>query len=166
MCAEEAPKDEPQRIRRVERNEAGQIVLYMEGRREPIDDARVARSFPWTFPDSYISIRTAEGKEIALLKSLDELPAGSREVLEQELRDKVFNPKIRRIIEWKSEFGVTSIQAETDRGEVSFQIRSRDDIRALSPTRALFRDVDGNTYELPDLTKLDPTSQKRLQQYF
>jgi hypothetical protein len=32
--------------------------------------------------------------------------------------------------------------------------------------RALFRDVDGNTYEVPDITALDAASQRYLQQYF
>ena len=61
---------------------------------------------------------------------------------------------------------MTEITAETDRGKVTFQIRSRDDVRMLSGTRALFKDVDGNTYEIPDLTALDRTSQHYLSQYF
>ena len=89
---------QPARIRRVERNEAGQLVLHLDGRDEPVVDARVARCFPWSFPDSHISIRTPDGKEIALLSSIDELPADSRQVVERELRDKVFSPRIRRVL--------------------------------------------------------------------
>ena len=114
----------------------------------------------------YVSIRTKEGKEIHLFKSLAELEGSSRTIAEEELRDKVFNPKIERVLECKHEFGITSIEAVTDRGEVSFQIRSRDDVRVLSANRALFKDVDGNTYELPDLSALDPASQKHFQDYF
>jgi hypothetical protein len=87
-------------------------------------------------------------------------------LLEAELSDKVFNPKILKIVDYKDEFGVTSITAVTDRGEVTFQIRSRDDVRVLSPIRALFRDVDGNTYELADVTALDSAAQRNLQRYF
>ena len=151
---------------RIERNEKGELLVYLPGRAEPIVDAKVARCFPWSVPDAYISIRDADDKELALLKGLDGLGDDSRTLLEEELRDKVFNPKIRRIIEYRHEFGITTIRARTDRGDVSFQIRSRDDVRVLSPTRALFRDVDGNTYELADLDALDPASRKHLLKYF
>ena len=87
-------------------------------------DARVARCFPWSVPQAYVSIRNKEGKEVVLLKTLDELDEASRAIVQQELHDKVFNPKITRIVEHKSEFGVTSITAETDRGPVIFQIRT------------------------------------------
>ena len=159
-------EDRDARIARIERDPAGQIIVHLEGSDEPIVDARVARCFPWSMPEEYVSVRNSDGKEIALLPSLKELDADSRKVVERELRDRVFNPKIQRVIECKNEFGVTSIRAETDRGEVTFQIRSRDDVRVLSATRALFRDADGNTYELEDLNALDATSRKHFLLYF
>jgi hypothetical protein len=175
MCASETTQDKPAesgnldspgKIVRVERNAAGQIVAHVAGRSEPVVDVRIARCFPWSVPETYISIRNKDGKEIALLKTLGELDETSRAVVEEELRDKVFNPKIRRIKDYRDEFGVTSITAETDRGEVIFQIRSRDDIRQFSATRALFGDADGNVYELVDLNALDPASRKHILHYF
>jgi len=150
----------------IERDAAGRLIVRLAGRDEPITDAKAVRCFPWSMPDSYVSIHSPEGKEAAMIKSLDELNDVSRAVLEEELKDKVFNPKILEIVDYKDEFGVTSITAETDRGRVTFQLRSRDDVRVLTGTRALFRDVDGNTYELPDLAALDPTSRKQLERYF
>lgn len=159
-------KKPPVCVKRIERNEAGQLVVKLDGDADPIVDARLARCFPWSLPDTYISIRGADGHEIAMLKALDELDPASREVATDELRDKIFAPKIKRILRCRHEFDTSSITAETDRGTVIFQVRSRDDVRHLSPTRALFRDVDGNTYELLDLTRLDPASQKHLHRYF
>ena len=158
--------DPPARVKSVSRNEQGQLVVRLEGQDEPIVDVRVARCFPWSTPDTYISIRKKEGKEIALFKTLDEMDEGSRKTVAEELQDKNFNPKIRRVIDYKSEFGILSITAQTDRGLVTFQIRSRDDVRLLSPTSAIFRDADGNTYELSDLHALDPRSRKYLQEHF
>jgi hypothetical protein len=66
----------------------------------------------------------------------------------------------------KREFGLSSMSAITDRGEVFFQFHGRDDVRLLSPTRALFRDVDDNTFELPDVRELDQASRKMLRRYF
>ena len=153
-------------VKAVSRNEAGQLVVQIDGRGEPIVDARVARCFPWSLPDYYIAIRDKEGKELALLRTLDELDSTSREVVREELADKIFNPKIHRITDHRNEFDVISITAATDRGEVTFQIRSRDDVRLLSDSRALFRDADGNTYELTDLKALDLASRKWLEDYF
>jgi hypothetical protein len=162
--------DQPQQdgcpIQSVARNELGQLVVRLRGRQEPVVDARVARCFPWSLPQCYISLRDKEGKELALLKSLEEVPQEHRPLLEQELADKIFNPRISRILDYRNEFGVISVTAQTDRGQVSFQIRSRDDVRLLTPTRALFRDVDGNTYDLPDVNQLDLASRRHLQEYF
>ena len=107
-------------------------------------------------------VDTAASNNEALTKILDS-DDGSRYVGEFAVG---FNPKITRIVDFHHEFGVTSITALTDRGKVTFQIKSRDDVRVLSPTRAFFRDVDGNTYELPDRSKLDSTSKRYLQRYF
>jgi hypothetical protein len=153
-------------VQRIRRNAAGQLELDLHGRDEPVVDVKVVRCFPWTVPERYISLRGPEDKEVVMLRSLDDLDDKSRRVVEEELQDKVFNPKIQRILSFKDEFGVTQIEAETDRGRVTFQIRSRDDIRVLSHRRALFRDVDGNTYELSDLSALDAAGRKYLERYF
>ena len=163
---EVAAAPERARIERIERDEAGRLVVHLAGREEPLVDVKVARCFPWSLPGHYVSILDKEGKEIALFDTLDELEGENRAIVEEELAAKVFNPIIRRVVGHKHEFGVTSITAETDRGRVTFQVRSRDDVRTLSATRALFRDADGNIYELPDLTKLDRASRKHLDRYF
>ena len=153
-------------VARISRNEAGQLTVWLRGKDDPVIDARVIRCFPWSTPDSYLSIHNADGKEAAMLKSLDDLDGASREVVEEELRDKVFNPKILRILDFKEEFSITSVTAETDRGKVTFQIRNRDDVRVLTASRALFRDVDGNTYELADIALLDRRARRHLEKYF
>ncbi len=151
---------------KIRRGSKGRLIAELEGREDPIEDVRIARCFPWSLPETYISIRDSEGKEIKLVENFDELDDETRGIITEELHDKVFNPQIQRVLDHKDEFGVTSFTVETDRGVVTFQIRSRDDIRILSSTRALFRDPDGNTYELADLTALDPASQKYFQDYF
>lgn len=150
---------------RLSRNAKGQVLLFREGH-DAVEDVRIARCFPWSLPEEYISIRDAKGKEVVLLRSLDDLDPASRTLALDELREKVFNPRITAVLDFKDEFGITSIRAKTDRGEVTFQIRSRDDIRMLGPARALFRDADGNTYELPDFDQLDPASRQKLSRYF
>ena len=161
-----APGPEDVRVERVERNADGQLVVHLAGRDEPIVDAKVARYFPWSLPEAYLSLLDSDGREVVMLTTLDGLDAETREIIEAELQERIFDPKILRVLRYKREFGISSITAETDRGEVTFTFRGRDDIRILSATRALFRDVDGNTYELPDLTQLDPASQRHLRPFF
>lgn len=153
-------------VESLEANELGQIVLRLRRRAEALVDVRVARCFPWSLPETYVSILDKDGKEVALLRELDGLPPQARELIRRELHDKAFNPRIQRVLSCKSEFGVTSITTATDRGEVTFQIRSRDDVRILSARRAIFRDADGISYELPDLDALDPASKKYMQDFF
>lgn len=153
-------------VERISRNKMKQLVVYLTDRDQPIVDVRVTRCFPWSLPDSYISVCDRNGVELVLIRDLRELDPGSRKTIEQELRDKVFHPKIRRVVDHKSRFGVTSITAETDRGMVTFQIRGRNDVRVLSPKRALFKDPDGNIYELTDMDALDSASRACLEDYF
>lgn len=153
-------------VERIERNAAGELVVTLAGAGGPFVGARVARCFPWSIPEAYISVRSAEGKEIALLESLEELDQASRQIAQDELQGNVFQPRILRVTAFRTEFGVGMVTAETDRGAVSFEIRQREDVRHLSPTRALFRDPDGNTYEVEDLRSLDEYSRKHLQAYF
>jgi len=160
-----APEVRRRKVESLTRDSAGRLVAHVAGRDAPAVDARIARCFPWSLPGRYLSVLDKDGKEIACLASLDELDDAGRRIAEEELHDKVFNPRIIRIIKHKQEFGVTSVRAETDRGEIVFQIRSRDDIRVLSPERVLFRDADGNTYDSGNLGAMDPASRRFIEEF-
>ena len=156
------PWHEMPTITRVECDAAGKLRVLLDGESDPVENAQIARCFPWSFPQDYISVRDSAGKEVTLLESLDALDEASREVILTELHHKIFNPCITGVSECEMEFGVTTITATTDRGPVTFQIASRDDVRYLTGTRLLLQDVDANTYEIPDLTALAPDSRRTL----
>jgi len=160
----ETPGHRP--VDRLERDAAGRLLVHFAGGDAPQTELRLVRYFPWSMPDAYVSVRDEQGRELAVITDLQELDADSRAVLEIELREKVFNPRILRIVEYSHEFGISSVKAETDRGPVTFQFRGRSAFRLLSPTRALIRDVDNNTYELPDYDRLDAASRRHLRRYF
>jgi len=156
---------DPVRVEKITRDASGKLVAHVSGG-ETVEDVRVSRCFPWTLPGSYISVYEESGKELTLLGGLDELDDESRRIVEDQLDRMVFTPQIKRIVEHRREFGVTSITAETDRGDVTFQIRNRNDVRVFSPTRAVFRDADGNAYEVADLDALDAKSKGHIAPYF
>lgn len=161
-----SPGGEQRTLRDLSRSETGELVARFVGQEEPAVDVRVARCFPWSLPGSLISIRDKDGKELVLLETLEHLPQSTRELIEHELRDKLFAPRIRRIIKHEDRFGISTIEAETDRGVVNFQLRHREDVRVLSSTRCVFQDVDGNIYEVPDVRQLDPASQRFVTNFF
>lgn len=154
------------RLHRLTRDAKGVLVAHLADRDEPVTDVRVRRCFPWSLADSLISLLDADGKELVLLETLEPLPADTRELIQEELRDKFFAPKILKVLSFGELFGIVTLSARTDRGDVTFQLRSRDDVRVLSPTQCVIKDVDGNLYEVPDLTQLDIESQRRLDAFF
>ena len=59
----------------------------------------------------------------------------------------------------KFEYGATYCQVQSDRGERDFVTQSlQENALWLSPTHLLLLDVDGNRFEIPDVTALDARS--------
>ena len=116
------------------------------------------RTFPLSQPNRYISLHDSEHEEIGLIEDLRQLNKADRAVLREELQKCYFMPRITRILSLEGQFGITQWEVETDRGPVSFALRSRYDIVSLDGGRVLIKDVDGNRYEIPDYRKLDPKS--------
>lgn len=125
------------------------------------------RAFPLSAPDSFVELREEGGESAGMLKGLAGLDAESRSIAEELLRERYVVPIIREIEEIRSDFGMWLWRVQTDRGPRAFTIRSpRDDIRSVPVPVAVGRrvrkvrvtDVDGNTYEIPDLDALDRRS--------
>jgi len=154
------------RLLELSRDALGRLVARLEGRDEPVVDVRVVPCFPWTMPESLISLRDADGHELILLETLSQLPPTAQELVSEELRDKIFAPKIHAITHFEERFGIISISAESDRGAVTFQLNGRHEVRALSADRCVLKDVDGNLYEVPDVKQLDERNAQRLRDYF
>ena len=77
----------------------------------------------------------------------------------EELEKAYFMPKIKKILRIKELYGgMTWFAVETDRGYREFEIQSKTSMRNLGLSRVIFTDVDGNKYEIPDITHLDARS--------
>ncbi len=71
---------------------------------------------------------------------------------------------ITRIESIKEEFGYAYWNVETDVGPRRFTVRDmQDNVVLLSPEHVLIIDVDGNRYEIPDYTQLDPKSRRYIE---
>jgi hypothetical protein len=65
-------------------DDEGRLTLRRPGQEDKVD-VRVRRSFPWSSPDAFISIRDAEGKELVLIEHIDQLDPPRRKVIEEWL---------------------------------------------------------------------------------
>jgi hypothetical protein len=118
------------------------------------------RAFPWSIPNRYIALREREGgAEIALIDSLDELPQSLCQPIVDHLQRSGFIPVITSIDEIEVRHGYQNWKIRTDHGPVEMRVQEREDIRFLSNTRFTIKDADGNLYEIPDVSRLDPRSQ-------
>jgi hypothetical protein len=148
---------DPHKVR-VWRGPDGRVRMEIEGDRGIIH-VRVARCFPLSRPGRYIGFRDEADKDIGTVVEPSELDAESQRVVEEELKKRYFVPVITRIDEIREEFGVSYWTVDTDKGPREFVVRGlHDDIYEMEGNRILVIDVDGNRFDIPDYSVLDPKS--------
>ncbi len=133
---------------------------------ENYERVRVVRSFPFTDPDAYISIRMADEKarEIGIIKNLKtDVDEETAQMLQEQMNLRYFTPIIRKINGIKDEYGHAYFDVETNEGPCKFVIyMNSSSVVHLSDTRLLITDLDGNRFEIPDYTKLSAGELKKL----
>lgn len=123
------------------------------------------RAFPIADPDHGIALMSAEGRELAWIEQLQDLPDDTRTLLEEELGHREFMPTITALLHVSS-FSTPSLwQVDTDRGLASFTLKSEDGIRRLNPNDLLIADSHSIHYLIRDTRKLDRHSRKLLDRF-
>jgi hypothetical protein len=147
-----------------ERTEGGFVALRIEGEYYP--RVQVYHAFPFTDPDSYISIREPDekAKEIGIIKDFrKDITKETRLMLEEQLRLRYFTPIIEKIINIRDEYGFAYFDVLTDHGACRFTIHmGGGSVVNLSDTRLMITDLDGNRFEIPDVTRLTAPELKKL----
>jgi hypothetical protein len=143
-------------------DEKSKLVLRRPGE-EDVTDVRIRRSFPWSDPGHFVSIRSSDGKELLLIEDVSALSEAQHRMIESSLETTVLIPRITRIDSIDVRFGFQQWRVQTDRGAIEFRVQERDDIRFLPDGRYTLRDADGNVYELPTLDELDDASRRALE---
>ena len=138
------------------------LVLRRPGE-DDVADVRIRRSFPWSKPDEFVSIRSAEGKELVLIDDVKSLDPDIRDKIDAWLNIQSFVPRITRIDDVDVRFGYQQWKVQTDRGPAEFRVQEREDIRFLHDGRFSVKDADGNVYEMTRLDQLDPHSRRALE---
>jgi hypothetical protein len=149
----------------VRRPETGKnVVLEVNGTRHEI--GRIASAFPISSALEAVAFFDTNGEEIGIMKHAYALDEESRNILREELEKAYFMPRIQRIISTRESLGVEEWVVVTDKGERSFEVRdARRNVRKISETRVIIKDVDGNRYEIPHWQELDRNSLAQLMNY-
>jgi len=129
------------------------------------------RSFPFTAPDLFISIRdtdpnaSATANEIGMIRDMNTLRKETKVLLEEQMNHRYFAPIIQSIQDIKEEYGYAYWQVKTDRGECRFTVPLGSNIIHITESRLMITDIDGNRFEIPDINKLTPKELKKLDLY-
>jgi len=136
----------------------------------PDDDERqpvsLVHLFPLSETEAWVSVLDKEGHEIGILQTLKGLPEESLKLAREELRRRYVVPLIQRVLACRERHDLVEWKVETDRGSATFLTRNvREQVQQPVPDHFSIADVEGNRFDVPDLTALDPASRALLVQY-
>ncbi|MDB5839214.1 MAG: hypothetical protein JWQ23_1166 [Herminiimonas sp.] len=146
------------------RNAFGQLVLT-DPHGQVIENVAPVRAFPIQAPDEGVALVCADGREVAWIERLSDLPEPIRQLVEEELEGREFMPEIHRILQVTSFSTPCTWHVETDRGATEFVLRGEEDIRRIGPSRLLVADNHGIHFLIRDTAALDKQSRKILDRF-
>lgn len=150
---------------RLSRDPRGRLVFRAGADAPPVEGVRVARCFPWSLRQGHVSIRDGEGRELHLIRSLEEAEAATRGLIEAELDAQEFVPRITAIRRVDDRAEIMLWQVETDRGPIELQVAHAEDVHAIEDGRVLIKDHSGGLFEVTDPAALDARSRCLLEDH-
>ncbi|MCM3618878.1 DUF1854 domain-containing protein [Sutcliffiella horikoshii] len=122
----------------------------------------IFRTFPFSKPYEYISIWDGD-TELGVIKDVDQLEDGSKDVIKRELHVRYVVPEVKKIRSIKEEPGLWIFELDTDRGPLKLMMRNiHEHLDLLPPNRIIITDMDGKRCEITSYKELDMHSRKEL----
>ena len=146
------------------RNPFGRLILTTRDGQE-YENVAPVRAFPIQAPEDGIAMVSTDGREVAWIDLLSDLPGPVRTLVEEELGGREFMPEIRRISHITSFATPSTWHVETDRGETDFVLRGEEDIRRIGPSALLVVDIHGIHFLIRDMVVMDKHSRKILERF-
>jgi hypothetical protein len=148
----------------IERNAHGLLLLTLAD--GTVHEGVVpVRAFPLAAPGEGLSLVGTDGRELAWVPQLGELPADARALVEEELATREFVPTVLRI-EGVSSFSTPSTwSVVTDRGTTRFVLKGEEDIRRLADGALLIASGEGINFRIADRWALDRKSRGVLERF-
>jgi hypothetical protein len=147
------------------RNTFGRLVFTSPDDTEVHEGVVPVRAFPIAAPDEGIALVNTQGRELAWIDRLADLPAASRILIEEELNNREFLPEIRRIAHVSTFASPSTWDVETDRGPAKLVLKGEEDIRRVAHSTLLIADAHGVQYLIRDIQELDQGSRKLLDRF-
>lgn len=142
------------------------LTLEKEGEKSEYPRVFLHRMFPFEELWTHISVLTADNEEVGMIANVDDFQEETAALLREELECKYLMPSITAIHTLKERFGFSSWKVDSSIGPLEFTLR--DTYRSMLKVgdgRLIITDSDGNRYEIPDVTKLDKKSYKKIELY-
>ena len=146
------------------RNPSGHLTLTSASG-EVFDNVAPVRAFPIQAPEHGIALVCPDGKEVAWIEHLQDLPQACRALVEAELGAREFMPEIARINSVSSYATPCAWNVTTDRGDTSFVLRGEENIRRIGNDSLLIADTHGIHFLIRNLPDLDKHSKKILDRF-
>ncbi|CAL63425.1 conserved hypothetical protein [Herminiimonas arsenicoxydans] len=147
------------------RNAFGKLVYSAPGETEVHEGVVPVRAFPIAAPDTGIAIVSTDGRELAWIDRLSDLPETIRGLLEEELASREFLPEITRIKHVSAFASPSTWTVATSRGDALLVLKGEEDIRRIGESSLIIADTHGIQFLIRDLQKLDKHSRKLLDRF-
>jgi len=128
--------------------------------------ATLTPSFPLSEPGRWLSLRSADGSELAFIEDVRGLPPEVANLVTEELEARQFLPVISRVHRVSNTTTGLEVDVDTDRGRTTVILDADEHIRRVSDTRVVLTDRAGVRYLIPDLRQLDQQSRHRLERFY
>lgn len=125
----------------------------------------VVRAYPISAPDEGVSILGSDGHELAWIANLQELSEANRDLINSELAQREFMPKISHILAVSSFATPSTWTVKTDRGTTELILKAEDHIRRLNLVTLLITDSQGISFLIENVDQLDKSSRKLLDRF-
>ncbi|MBM3262334.1 MAG: DUF1854 domain-containing protein [candidate division Zixibacteria bacterium] len=120
---------------------------------------KIVRAAPLSHPSQYICFLDEKDEVIAMVKEPSDLEKVSHQIVREELDQRYLTAVVLQVHSVKSEFGISYWDVETSRGRREFVIQNVSEAAQwFGETHLMLVDVDGNRFEIPDMTALDKKS--------
>ena len=124
------------------------------------------RDFPFELPWEYISVIDEDKKEIGIIRNVTDFADEQKQLIVTELERKYYAPRIQKILSVKERYGFSYWRVVTEDGEFSFTLQDTfRSILKIDEEHAVLFDVDGNRFELNNISSLDKQSYKKIELY-
>ena len=151
-------------IFQLSRDSFGTLALTTEDGQQHVGVSPV-RAFPIQSPDQGISLVLHDGKEVAWIDDMADLPPAIRALLQDELDGREFMPEISHIASVSSFATPCTWFVKTDRGDTEFVLKDEGDIRRIGDASLLVADNHGIHFLVRNMFTIDKHSRKILDRF-